>query len=60
MPIPVPEGYDLTNPDIYAEHVPLDEFAWLRRSAPVFWNEQTAGTRASTTAGYGCSRVTPT
>jgi cholest-4-en-3-one 26-monooxygenase len=41
VPVPVPEGYDLTNPDIYAEKVPLDEFAWLRRSAPVFWNAQT-------------------
>jgi len=40
MPVPVPAGYDLTNPDIYAEGVPLDEFAWLRRSAPVFWNVQ--------------------
>ncbi|MEZ5322270.1 MAG: cytochrome P450 [Microthrixaceae bacterium] len=41
MPVPVPAGYDLTNPDIYAEAVPLAEFAWLRRSAPAFWNEQT-------------------
>ncbi len=41
MPVPVPEGYDLTNPDIYAERVPLEEYAWLRRSAPVFWNAQT-------------------
>src|SRR5680860_1349916 len=40
MPVPVPAGYDLTNPDIYAEGVPRDEFAWLRRSAPVFWNVQ--------------------
>lgn len=41
MPVPVPDGYDLTNPDIYESGVPLDEFAWLRRSAPVFWNVQT-------------------
>lgn len=41
MPAPVPEGYDLTNPDIYAEKVPLEEFSWLRRSAPAFWNAQT-------------------
>ena len=41
MPVPVPPGYDLTNPDIYAERVPFEEYAWLRRSAPVFWNEQT-------------------
>lgn len=43
MPVPVPAGYDLTNPDIYAERVPLEEFAWLRRSAPVFWNVQSVG-----------------
>jgi cholest-4-en-3-one 26-monooxygenase len=41
VPVPVPEGFDLTNPDIYAEQVPLETFAWLRQSAPVFWNAQT-------------------
>jgi cholest-4-en-3-one 26-monooxygenase len=41
MPVPVPQGYDLTNPDIYASGVPLEEFAYLRHSAPVFWNAQT-------------------
>lgn len=41
MPVPVPEGYDLTNPDIYAAGVPLEEYAWLRLNAPVFWNAQT-------------------
>lgn len=41
MPVPVPEGYDLTNPDIYAAGVPLDDYAWLRMNAPVFWNAQT-------------------
>ncbi|HMU78920.1 MAG TPA: cytochrome P450 [Microthrixaceae bacterium] len=41
MPVPVPPGYDLTDPDIYANAVPLAEYAWLRRSAPVFWNAQT-------------------
>ena len=41
MPVPVPDGYDLTNPDIYESGVPLDEFAWLRKAAPVFWNAQT-------------------
>ena len=41
MPVPVPDGYDLTDPDIYAERVPFEEFAWLRKSAPIFWNAQT-------------------
>lgn len=42
MPVPVPEGYDLTEPDILAAGVPFEDFAWLRRCAPVFWNAQTA------------------
>ena len=41
MPVPVPEGYDLTDPDIYAKGVPLEDYAWLRLNAPVFWNAQT-------------------
>ncbi len=41
MPVPVPDGYDLTNPDIFAQGVPLEDFAWLRKNAPVFWNAQT-------------------
>lgn len=39
--VPVPDGFDLTDPDLHAERVPLEEYAWLRRSAPVFWNAQT-------------------
>ncbi len=41
MPVPVPAGYDMTDPDILAAGVPLDQYAWLRRTAPVFWNAQT-------------------
>lgn len=41
MPVPVPAGYDMTNPDILAAGVPLEEYAWLRKNAPVFWNAQT-------------------
>ena len=33
-------GVDLTSPDLYAERVPLEEFALLRRTAPVWWNAQ--------------------
>ena len=42
MPVPVPNGYDLTEPDILAAGVPFEDFAWLRQCAPVFWNAQTA------------------
>lgn len=41
MPVPIPAGYDLTNPDLLADGVPFEEYAWLRSTAPVFWNAQT-------------------
>ena len=34
------DGMDFTSPDLYAERVPLEEFALLRRTAPVWWNAQ--------------------
>ena len=34
----IPEGFNFTDPDLYAERLPLDEFAELRRTAPVWWN----------------------
>jgi cholest-4-en-3-one 26-monooxygenase len=37
----VQDGFDLTDPDILADRLPLDEFAYLRQHAPVFWNAQT-------------------
>jgi cholest-4-en-3-one 26-monooxygenase len=33
-------GFDLTDPDLYARRVPHEEFAELRRAAPVWWNSQ--------------------
>jgi cholest-4-en-3-one 26-monooxygenase len=39
----IPEGFDFTDPDLYAERVPLAEFAELRRTAPVWWNAQRRG-----------------
>ncbi len=35
-------GFDLTDPDLYAHRVPQEEFAELRRAAPVRWNPQPA------------------
>src|SRR6202451_2179454 len=41
MPEPhVAPGFDLTDPDLYANRVPQEEFAELRRAAPVWWNPQ--------------------
>jgi cholest-4-en-3-one 26-monooxygenase len=36
----IPAGFDFTDPDLYAKRLPLEEFAELRRTAPVWWNEQ--------------------
>jgi cholest-4-en-3-one 26-monooxygenase len=41
MPIPnLPPDFDFTDPDIYAQRLPVDELAELRRAAPIWWNEQ--------------------
>jgi cholest-4-en-3-one 26-monooxygenase len=36
----IPEGFDFTDPDLYASRIPVAEFAELRRTAPVWWNAQ--------------------
>src|SRR5689334_9363893 len=44
MPTPnLPAGFDFTDPDIYTERLPMEEFAELRASAPIWWNEQAPG-----------------
>lgn len=41
MPEPqIPAGFDFTDPDLYAERVPTQEYAELRRAAPIWWNSQ--------------------
>jgi cholest-4-en-3-one 26-monooxygenase len=35
----LPPGFDFTDPDIYAQRLPMQEFAELR-AAPLWWNEQ--------------------
>ncbi|HKI43038.1 MAG TPA: cytochrome P450 [Mycobacterium sp.] len=45
MPSPhFPPGFDFTDPDIYAERLPVEEFAELRASEPIWWNAQAPGT----------------
>jgi len=36
----IPDGFDFTDPDLYADRIPVEEFAELRRTAPVWWNAQ--------------------
>ena len=35
-----PPGIDFTDPDILEQGIPVTEFAELRKTAPVWWNEQ--------------------
>lgn len=44
----IPAGFDFTDPDVYADRVPTEEFEELRRTAPVWWNSQ-----RHNTAGFG-------
>jgi cholest-4-en-3-one 26-monooxygenase len=39
----IPQGFDFTDPDLYAQRVPSEELAELRRAAPVWWNPQRPG-----------------
>lgn len=34
----IPEGFDFTDPELYGERIPNEEFAELRRTEPVWWN----------------------
>jgi cholest-4-en-3-one 26-monooxygenase len=43
---------DLTDPELYAHRVPTEEFAELRRSAPVWWNEQRTGSKGFGDGGF--------
>ncbi|WP_044507206.1 cytochrome P450 [Gordonia sp. KTR9] len=37
------EGWDFTNPDLLEQGIPVQEFAQLRKTAPVWWNAQAPG-----------------
>ncbi|MGV9799926.1 cytochrome P450 [Mycobacterium sp. NPDC003449] len=37
---PFGAGYDFTDPDVLLQGIPVTEFAHLRRTEPVWWNEQ--------------------
>ena len=48
----LPAGFDFTDPDLYAHRVPAEEFAELRRAAPVWWNAQQRGAGGFDDDGY--------
>jgi len=48
----IPPGFDFTDPDMYADRLPMDEFAELRRTAPVWWNRKPRGVGGFDDEGY--------
>ena len=48
----IPPGFDFTDPDLYAQRVPMDELAELRRTSPVWWNPQPRGASGFDDDGY--------
>jgi len=48
----LPAGFDFTDPDIYAERLPVDELAELRRVAPIWWNAQPIGAGGFDDGGF--------
>jgi cholest-4-en-3-one 26-monooxygenase len=53
MPTPnLPPGFDFTDPDIYAERLPVDELAQMRKVAPIWWNEQPKGVGCFDDGGF--------
>ncbi|SPF06037.1 cytochrome P450 [Streptomyces sp. MA5143a] len=53
MPCPaLPDGFDLTDPDLLHHRVPLPEFAELRRTEPVHWVPQAPGLAGFGDEGY--------
>ncbi|OBJ51750.1 cytochrome P450 [Mycobacterium asiaticum] len=48
----LPPGFDFTDPDIYARRIPAQEFAELRATAPIWWNEQPPGQGGFGDGGY--------
>ncbi len=53
MPTPdLPAGFDFTDPDIYAERLPVDELAQMRKVAPIWWNEQPDGAGGFNDGGF--------
>jgi cholest-4-en-3-one 26-monooxygenase len=53
MPIPqLCACFDFTNPDVYAERLPDEEFHELRHTAPVWWHEQPKDVGGFADGGY--------
>ncbi len=49
---PFSQGFDFTDPDVLLAGMPVSEFAELRKTAPVWWNEQPPGATVFDDGGY--------
>lgn len=48
----VPDGFDVTDPEIWAKRVPAEELAELRKTAPIWWNPQSPEVGGFTDDGF--------
>ena len=48
----LPENFDFTDPTLYAERLPHEEWAELRRTEPIHWNPQERGVGGFDDEGY--------
>ncbi|WP_433527598.1 cytochrome P450 [Nocardia pseudovaccinii] len=48
----IPAGFDFTDPDLLSTRLPIQEFAELRRTAPVWWCAQTGRASGFDDGGY--------
>ncbi|KAA1429777.1 cytochrome P450 [Mycolicibacter arupensis] len=49
---PFGAGFDFTDPDVLLNGMPITEFAELRKTAPVWWNEQPSHSNIFDDGGY--------
>lgn len=52
MSVHFPAGFDFTSPDLWSERRPEAEFAELRKSAPVWWQDIPPGTTGFDDGGF--------
>ena len=48
----LPPGFDPTDPDIYADRLPVEELAELRHNAPIWWCDQPIGKGGFNDGGF--------
>jgi cholest-4-en-3-one 26-monooxygenase len=50
--VSLPDGFDFTDPDLLQQRLPVEEFAELRHTAPVWWNAVKPGTGGFADGGF--------